>query len=145
MLRQKASGRPRNDRATAAILRAALALGVERDFQGVTMEGIAERAGVGKTTIYRRWPDVWTVVLEAVMAEITQVSPVLERMTARESFSVSMKLVAKAFRGKTGKLLRPLLGRAQVRRRPARCDRRTLAARAAKELARDRAACHRKR
>ncbi len=79
------TGRPRNAQATEAILRAALALGLEGGFQGVTIEGIAERAGVGKTTIYRRWPDVWTVVVEAVMTEITQVSPVLERTTrARE-------------------------------------------------------------
>jgi AcrR family transcriptional regulator len=106
-------GRPRDTRATAAILSAALSLGMEDGFHGLTIEGIAARAGVGKTTIYRRWPDVWTVVVEAVMSEVTQVAPVLERTTARESFTVSMKLVAKAFRGKTGKLLRPLIGRAQ--------------------------------
>jgi AcrR family transcriptional regulator len=107
------TGRPRDARATEAILRAALSLGVEDGFDGLTIEGIAARAGVGKTTIYRRWPDVWTVVVEAVMAEVSQIAPVLERTTARESFRASMKLVAKAFRGKTGKLLRPLVGRAQ--------------------------------
>jgi AcrR family transcriptional regulator len=107
------SGRPRDMRATQAILRAALELGVEDGFHAVTIEGIAARAGVGKTTIYRRWPDVWSVVMEAVLAEVTEVSPVVERATARESFAVSMKLVAKSFRGKTGKLLRPLVARAQ--------------------------------
>ncbi len=107
------TGRPRDARATEAILRAALSLGMEDGFQGLTIDGIAARAGVGKTTIYRRWPDVWSVVVEAVMAEVTQISPVLERATARESFTDSMKLVAKSFRGKTGKLLRPLVGRAQ--------------------------------
>lgn len=107
------AGRPRDARATEAILHAALSLGMEHGFDGLTIEGIAARAGVGKTTIYRRWPDVWSVVVEAVMAQVTQIAPVLERATARESFELSMKLVAKAFRGKTGKLLRPLVGRAQ--------------------------------
>jgi len=107
------AGRPRDARATEAILRAALELGAELGFDGLTIEGIAARAGVGKTTIYRRWPSVWAIVVEAVLADVTQISPVLERATARESFTVSMKLVAKAFRGKNGKLLRPLIGRAQ--------------------------------
>ena len=107
------AGRPRDARATEAILRAALELGAEQGFDGLTIEGIAARAGVGKTTIYRRWPSVWAIVVEAVLADVTQISPVLERATARESFTVSMKLVAKAFRGKNGKLLRPLIGRAQ--------------------------------
>jgi AcrR family transcriptional regulator len=108
------AGRPRDMRATQAILRAALELGVENGFHEVTIEGIAAHAGVGKTTIYRRWPDVWAVVMEAVLAEVTEASPVVERATARESFTVSMKLVAKSFRGKTGKLLRPLVARAQL-------------------------------
>jgi AcrR family transcriptional regulator len=108
-----ASGRPRDNRATQAILRAALDLGAENGVDGVSMEAIAARAGVGKTTIYRRWPDVWAVVVEAVLAEVTDVSPVLSRATAKESFRESIKLVAKSFRGKTGKLLRPLIGRAQ--------------------------------
>src|SRR5882757_3262445 len=109
----KAAGRPRDARTTQSILKAAIELGIELGFDGLTVEGIAARAGVGKTTIYRRWPDAWAVVVEAVMAQVTEVSPVLERATARESFNVSMKLVAKAFRGKTGKFLRPLVARAQ--------------------------------
>lgn len=107
------AGRPRDSGATEGILRAALELGAELRFDGLTIEGIAARAGVGKTTIYRRWPSVWAIVAEAVLAEVTQISPVVARATARESFSASMKLVAKAFRGKNGALLRPLIGRAQ--------------------------------
>jgi AcrR family transcriptional regulator len=107
-------GRPRDTRATELILKAALELGSEHGFDGLTIEGIAARAGVGKTTIYRRWSSVWAIVMDAVMAEVTHISPVLERATARESFTLSIKLVAKSFRGKTGKLLRPLIGRAQV-------------------------------
>ncbi|HEY3801011.1 MAG TPA: TetR-like C-terminal domain-containing protein [Kofleriaceae bacterium] len=57
---------------------------------------------------------MWAVVVEAVMAEVAQISPVLDRGTARESFAASMKLVAKSFRGKTGALMRPLIGRAQI-------------------------------
>ena len=107
-------GRPRDESATDRILAAALELGEESGFDALTAEGVAIRAGVGKMTIYRRWPNVWAVVVDAILAEVTRVSPVLERETARESLTASMKLVAKTFRGRHGRLFRPLIGRAQM-------------------------------
>jgi AcrR family transcriptional regulator len=107
-------GRPRDEQATDRILAVALELAEESGFDALTAEGVAARAGVGKMTIYRRWPNVWAVVVDAILAEVTRVSPVMERATARESLTVSMKLVAKSFRGRHGRLLRPLIGRAQV-------------------------------
>jgi AcrR family transcriptional regulator len=90
---------------------------MELGFDGLTVEGIAARAGVGKSTIYRRWPDAWSVVADAVFADAGRIAPVLERATARESFRVSMRLVARSFRGHFGQILRPLIGRAQVDKR----------------------------
>jgi AcrR family transcriptional regulator len=111
---RKAAGRPRDEAATASILRAALELADEVGFDTLTVEGVAARAGVGKTTIYRRWPDVWAVVMDAFLADMTRSAPIEEHATARESLRASMKSLAKAYRGKTGKTLRPLIGRAQV-------------------------------
>ena len=48
-------GRPRDAGADSLILEAALELFVEAGFEGMSMEGVAARAGVAKTTIYRRW------------------------------------------------------------------------------------------
>jgi len=48
-------GRPRDPAADAAVLRAALALFVEHGIEGASFEQIARRAGVARTTIYRRW------------------------------------------------------------------------------------------
>ena len=110
----RAAGRPRDAGTTQSILKAALELGTKLGFDGLTVEGIAARAGVGKSTIYRRWPDVWAIVADAVFADAARIAPVLERATARESFRVSMRLVARSFRGRLGELLRPLIGRAQV-------------------------------
>jgi len=62
-------GRPRSDEARQAILTAALAEMGERGYAGVTVEGIAARAGVGKQTIYRWWPSKADVVLEAAGVE----------------------------------------------------------------------------
>jgi AcrR family transcriptional regulator len=107
-------GRPRDSRCTQKVLDAALELGTESGFDGLTMEGIAARARVGKSTIYRRWPNVWAIVVDALLVEASQMAPVLRRATARQSLNASMRLVAKAFRSKHGRVLRALIGRAQM-------------------------------
>ncbi len=49
-------GRPRSERAHRAILEAASLELVEHGFSRLRLEHVAARAGVGKATIYRRWP-----------------------------------------------------------------------------------------
>jgi AcrR family transcriptional regulator len=58
-------GRPRRAEAREIILDATLELLAERGFQATTMDAIAERAGVGKNTIYRRWPTKDDLVVDA--------------------------------------------------------------------------------
>jgi AcrR family transcriptional regulator len=55
----------RSELARLAVLAAADDLLVERGFAGLTMEGIAARAGVAKQTIYRWWPSKTAVLLDA--------------------------------------------------------------------------------
>ena len=59
-------GRPRSARAERAILDAALDLFAESGMAGVCMEAVAARAGVGKATIYRRWPGKEDLLLDAL-------------------------------------------------------------------------------
>jgi AcrR family transcriptional regulator len=49
-------GRPRRPTASKAILDATLELLAEGGFPAATIDAIAARAGVGRNTIYRRWP-----------------------------------------------------------------------------------------
>jgi AcrR family transcriptional regulator len=63
------AGRPKSETARRAVLSAALDLVAEKGYQAVTIEGIAERAGVAKTTIYRSWPGKAAVVMDAVLVE----------------------------------------------------------------------------
>ncbi|MBW2698280.1 MAG: TetR/AcrR family transcriptional regulator, partial [Deltaproteobacteria bacterium] len=59
------TGRPRSEEAHRAILDATLELLAEVGFSALTVEGVATRAGVGKATIYRRWPSKLPLVVEA--------------------------------------------------------------------------------
>ena len=59
------AGRPRSEEAHQAILDATLELLSEVGFSALTVEGVASRAGVGKATIYRRWPSKLPLVVDA--------------------------------------------------------------------------------
>jgi len=58
-------GRPRSEEAHKAILEAALELLAEVGYDRLTIAGVAARAGVGKATIYRRWPSKLALVIGA--------------------------------------------------------------------------------
>ena len=59
-------GRPRDAQAEQAILQATVELLSEVGFNQLSIEAVAARAGVGKPTIYRRWPSKPELVLDAV-------------------------------------------------------------------------------
>jgi AcrR family transcriptional regulator len=59
-------GRPRSAEAEQAILNATLRMLGTQGVAGTTIEGVAAEAGVGKTTIYRRWPTKTELILAAV-------------------------------------------------------------------------------
>ena len=60
-------GRPRDARHDQSILDATLGILLEQGYRGVTIEGVAARAGVGRPTIYRRWPSKPAVVVAALV------------------------------------------------------------------------------
>lgn len=63
---RKRPGRPRSADCDQAILAAATAELIEHGYFGLSIESVAARAGVAKTTIYRRWPGKDELVLAAI-------------------------------------------------------------------------------
>src|ERR1700721_29190 len=59
-------GRPRSMKAERAIIAAALDEFAEAGPQGLCIERVAAKAGVGKATIYRRWPGKEDLLLDAI-------------------------------------------------------------------------------
>jgi len=62
----------RSEAARVAVLEAADDLLVERGFTGVTIEGIAARAGVAKQTIYRWWTSKTAILFDAMLADAAE-------------------------------------------------------------------------
>ena len=62
----RAPGRPRSAQADAAIARATLEALREEGFRGLSVESVRQRSGVGKATIYRRYPDKESLVRAAI-------------------------------------------------------------------------------
>jgi len=73
--RRPHTGSRRNDAAEQAILRAAAELLAADGGAPITVAAIAERAGVGKQTIYRWWPSKSAVLLDAMIHRARQVAP----------------------------------------------------------------------
>src|SRR3989475_2928352 len=68
-------GRPRSGRTEKAILRAASELVASSGLADMTIEGGADRAGVGKASIYRRWPSKGALAFDAVVDTILSTQP----------------------------------------------------------------------
>ncbi|MFF2655381.1 TetR/AcrR family transcriptional regulator [Streptomyces sp. NPDC058045] len=56
-----------------AVLRATLGELAERGYQGLTVDGVAERSGVHKTTVYRRWTNADGLISDAL--EVSEREP----------------------------------------------------------------------
>src|SRR5579875_596798 len=68
-------GRPRSEGADRAILEAAAALLAERGLARMSIEEVAARAGVAKTTVYRRWTSKGAVALDAFVTRYLALQP----------------------------------------------------------------------
>jgi AcrR family transcriptional regulator len=61
-------GRPRSEDADRAIIEATLDLLADVGITGLSIEHVAATAGVGKATVYRRWPNKEALIVDALAA-----------------------------------------------------------------------------
>jgi AcrR family transcriptional regulator len=76
-------GRPRSERARKAILEAAAELLLLRGRDEMSMDAVAERAGVSKATIYRWWPSKEMLALDALVDWAAAMAPMRDTGTLR--------------------------------------------------------------
>lgn len=107
-------GRPRDARADAAIMEAVIELLVEEGFGGLTVDAVAHRAGVGKATIYRRWPGKEQLVLDALAATKDDVATPDSGSTRDDLFALYAPMVDPANQQAVVRLLPALAAEAAV-------------------------------
>lgn len=113
--RRSRKGRPPSKMAAshAAIMNAVYALLQEKSIRDLTMEAVAERAKVGKPTLYKWWPTKATLVL-AMLCE--RMAPNLETptdLTAEESLRFRVRRLIDAFNGPFGSIVAGLIAEGQ--------------------------------
>ncbi|MDI5966764.1 TetR/AcrR family transcriptional regulator [Streptantibioticus silvisoli] len=107
-------GRPRSERARAAVLEAAADLLVDGGMDAVTMEAIAARAKVSKATVYKWWPSRAHVMLESFFSRTRETTEVPEGLSLEESLTSLVAALARLVRDTTGgALLGDLIAAAQ--------------------------------
>jgi AcrR family transcriptional regulator len=104
----------RNEEARLAVLHAADDLLAEKGFGGVSVEGIAARAGVAKQTIYRWWPSKVDILLDTLIEDAALKLAVPEQGTAVERTRKYLRSLVKFLtKDDAGKVLLALIGEAQ--------------------------------
>lgn len=109
----RAGGRPRSARAHQAVLDAARDLFEEGGYSAVTVEAVAARSGVAKTTIYRSWPKRATFMVELLLQMAAEVAPPPSGPDPLQAIRTELRLVAGAAGTLPGRMLMALLGEAQ--------------------------------
>ena len=112
-VKKRTPGRPRSEEARAAILSSTLELLEDLGFGELTIEAVAARAGVGKTTIYRWWPSKAVLVADAFMSSVIRETRFPDTGSVREDLRAQMQRLAVIFRGPRGRILRSLIGGGQ--------------------------------
>jgi AcrR family transcriptional regulator len=71
-------GRPRNEELDRVVVQAAAKILADRGFDAMTIEDVAARSGVAKTTIYRRWATKGALALDAFIIEFLSLQPTVD-------------------------------------------------------------------
>lgn len=74
---------------TQRVREAVLELLLEGGFEECTIKNVAERAGIERSTLYRRYPDRWGAIIDAVIDRIQRETP----LVSTGSFAGDLKIV----------------------------------------------------
>ncbi len=110
---RRGPGRPRSDEARQAILDSTLALLKEEGFTELSVEGIAARAGVGKATVYRWWPNKAALVIDAFLQIVEPELRFPKGASIRDVIRQQMRRLTRLMRGEVGAVLASIIGAGQ--------------------------------
>ena len=108
-------GRPRSERARQAILNSTLKFleAKENGFADLTIERVAEEAGVGKATVYRWWPNKAALVADVFASSVTQKLHFPDTGSVAGDMSRQMQQLVRILRSRRGHILSVILAAGQ--------------------------------
>ena len=106
-------GRPRSESARQSILSSTLKLLGENGFSDLTIEEVAERAGVGKATVYRWWPNKAALIADAFASSTTRRLRFPDTGSVFTDMSQQMRQLVKVFRSRRGRIVAAILAAGQ--------------------------------
>jgi len=106
-------GRPRNVETQKSILSASYELLLENGFGSVTVEKIAERAGVSKATIYKWWTNKAAVVMDGFLSAAAARLPVPDTGSVFNDILIHATSLARFLTSREGKIIKELIGEGQ--------------------------------
>jgi len=110
---KRAPGRPRSEQARQAILRSTLKLLSENGFSDLTIEEVADRAAVGKTTVYRWWPNKGALIADAFASSTTSRLHFPDTGSLATDMSRQMRQLVKVFGSPRGRIVSAILAAGQ--------------------------------
>lgn len=109
-------GRPRSEKARQAILRSTLQLLGQRGFSQLTIEDVADRAKVGKATVYRWWPNKGALIADAFANSTIRKLRFPDTGSLQTDLSRQMRQVVKIFSSRQGRIVSAILAAGQTDR-----------------------------
>jgi AcrR family transcriptional regulator len=122
----RGAGRPRSEDCRQKVLTAADALVARDGFARLSIDGIAQLAGVSKATIYRWWPNKAAIVMEALLASTEADVFVPTSPDPEEDLVARIRRTIALFRSPKGRILASLIGEAQFNAEVGEAYRKTL-------------------
>ncbi|GIM28412.1 TetR family transcriptional regulator [Clostridium polyendosporum] len=106
-------GRPRCEKTKTAILSAAYDLLLENGFGAVTIEKIAERAGVSKATIYKWWPNKAAVVVDGFLNATNTKLPIPDTGSTIKDMLIQVNNFVKFLMSREGNVITEIIAEGQ--------------------------------
>ena len=103
----------RSETSRKAILEATSELLAETTVQKLSIEAIARRAGVGKTTIYRWWPNKAAVVIDAFVEHHLVHTPIRDDVPVTEALREHLGSLIEQYAGPQGRLVAQIIAESQ--------------------------------
>ncbi len=107
-------GRPRSEKSRKAILNATNKLLLQTSVQELSIESIAKKAKVGKTTIYRWWPNKTAVVMDALASQPGMQTPLPTASSHKEAITMQLDKLIRLVDSNNGQTIAQLFSEAQA-------------------------------